>query len=423
MRKSQLLFVTLSSRHFLVSEGLHPTITLRQHQRNRLPSSICRLFQQPSSSSSSSSSFLLDENKLLQEKQQAKLIERGRIEQELMFTTSSILKSPTGTIETSSGGDRYDVYVNALRQDGVVRLDNVLSTETARQLREHVLGQVDVDVDANTDTSTGYAIRNKNSVEKKGVTAASSSIHSPQFAKVLLNHQRWDLLLNIDRIATENNDGDDDSIVRKALREVFQSPMRPILDEMLGDPNKAALHELATLVSKHGSHRQNVHPDHAHDPNNSNTNNDRNQEEHPLCLTCFVALQDITPDMGPTVWIPTTHRREAHTQFQRKRVEDPFDPLSPKDQLLSTTPSVVGLLPAGSCAIFDSRILHCGTAHTDPNPSSARALFYVTFQHAANNNNDNGSSSTSVGKETGSLLDTLRAKKHTLASLSKELQQ
>ena len=137
-------------------------------------------------------------------------------------------------------------------------------------------------------------------------------------------------------------------------------------------------------------------------------------------MTCFIALQTVHPDTGPTIWIPGTHAcGEAHDRFQRRRVEDCYDGqgLSPKDQLLRDAPSVVGLLPRGSCAIFDSRILHCGTANvkdvavtttittnahatcipgstmvgdsvdngcmqdSDHANSPARALFYVTFKY------------------------------------------
>jgi hypothetical protein len=40
--------------------------------------------------------------------------------------------------------------------------------------------------------------------------------------------------------------------------------------------------------------------------------------------------------------------------------------------------TVLGLLPKGCCAIFDSRTLHCGGANRS---DKSRALFYFTFKN------------------------------------------
>lgn len=40
--------------------------------------------------------------------------------------------------------------------------------------------------------------------------------------------------------------------------------------------------------------------------------------------------------------------------------------------------TVLGLLPKGCCAIFDSRTLHCGGANRS---DTSRALFYFTFKN------------------------------------------
>mmetsp|Transcript_26397 Transcript_26397/g.37213 ORF Transcript_26397/g.37213 Transcript_26397/m.37213 type:complete len:125 (+) Transcript_26397:583-957(+) len=91
--------------------------------------------------------------------------------------------------------------------------------------------------------------------------------------------------------------------------------------------------------------------------------------------------------MGPTVWIPKTHNIECHERFQRTRIEDILDCISPKDKLLQSMPNVVGILPMGSCVIFDSRILHCGGANVafsdddDSRHENTRALFYVSFKN------------------------------------------
>ena len=90
-------------------------------------------------------------------------------------------------------------------------------------------------------------------------------------------------------------------------------------------------------------------------------------------------MQDVTHDMGPTVYLPRTHNNAvSHDQFQRRRVEDVFAMESPKDALLRTTTAVQAVIPQGTATLYDSRILHCGSANRS---GTTRALFYVTFKH------------------------------------------
>lgn len=84
--------------------------------------------------------------------------------------------------------------------------------------------------------------------------------------------------------------------------------------------------------------------------------------------------------MGPPVWLPQTHTEEAHKQFQDEQV-DADGQESGKDRLLRTRPSVLGTLSKGSCVIYDSRVLHCGTANKSLDRS--RALFYFSFRNPA----------------------------------------
>ena len=81
--------------------------------------------------------------------------------------------------------------------------------------------------------------------------------------------------------------------MRRALSEILNdSVVGEIYDSVIGD-GEGVLHELAALISDPGSKRQVVHPDVAFNSDSK-------------ILTCFVALQDITRDMGPTVFIPDT---------------------------------------------------------------------------------------------------------------------
>jgi ectoine hydroxylase-related dioxygenase (phytanoyl-CoA dioxygenase family) len=126
------------------------------------------------------------------------------------------------------------------------------------------------------------------------------------------------------------------------------------------------LYELSCMMSDPGSQRQVVHPD---TPCAS-------ANEDPVLYTCFVALQDVQLDMGPTTWLPGTHTVDNHRLFRDESTPDGQDENN-KDKLLRTKPSVIGLLPKGSCGIFDSRLLHCGGANTSP---TSRAIFYISFK-------------------------------------------
>jgi hypothetical protein len=294
---------------------------------------------------------------------------RGEIEGKLMAKNQSPLENKLGD------------FGDTLRNDGVVRIDNVLSEHTANCLRDYVL-----DLER----------RSTLAVEKGEVRFCE------RFANVLMNKERCDLKIPLGPAPVMN-----------ALLELLHSPIRHTIATVLAKGSESCtLYELSCLISHPGSQRQNVHPDHPFVIPTEHDGRDNTRQE-PLALTCFVALQDIHPDMGPTIWIPGTHNRiDVHDRFQRRRVEDLYceSGLSPKDQLLRDAEVVVGLLPKGSCAIFDSRLLHCGTANTrhvcadeaaaaavatsglhfvEPGAvdetgltsNSVRALFYMTFKH------------------------------------------
>lgn len=115
-------------------------------------------------------------------------------------------------------------------------------------------------------------------------------------------------------------------------------------------------------MSDVGSQRQVIHPD-----------TPFIDGKGPVLYTCFIALQDVTLDMGPTTWLPRTHTKEVHDAFTAGTES--------KDELLKKQPAVLGLLPKGSCGIFDSRLLHCGSANRSSDTSKSRALFYFSFKN------------------------------------------
>jgi len=284
----------------------------------------------------------------LYQEQERLLVARGVLEADLMANTGSPIASSVGRGTSAAKGfgassgmkpaeakAAAKIHAKELRKLGVVRIDDVLPQDMADELREYVF---DLRKRSQEEVQTGKARQ----IER--------------FADVLLKENRCDLTIPIE-----------DDIVVDALLQVLQkTPVGKIMSSMLG--KEAGLYELSCLISDKGSNRQVVHPD------NPCTSGD----EDAVLYTCFIALQDIDLTMGPTTWLPETHTTEAHALFQ-----DDYVPASAtesaKDKLLRTTPAVLGVLPKGSCAVFDSRLLHCGGANTS---DTSRALFYFSFKNA-----------------------------------------
>ena len=223
-------------------------------------------------------------------------------------------------------------HAKVLQQDGIVRIDKVLSPKLADQLLDWV-----------TDWRTQATAQ----VESGAVP------HKERFADVLLRKHRCDLTMPID-----------EKIPAKGLHQVLsKSPVGATFEALFGP--EAMLYEFSCLISDPGSDRQVLHPD-----------TPVLEQRGASLYTCFVALQDVELNMGPTVWMPGTHISSKHAQFQDESSFGEGED-SPKDALCRTQPYVLGLLPKGSCAIFDSRVLHAGTANES---DRSRALFYCSFK-------------------------------------------
>jgi ectoine hydroxylase-related dioxygenase (phytanoyl-CoA dioxygenase family) len=210
-----------------------------------------------------------------------------------------------------------------VRERGVARVDGVMSERASEEMRRYV----DETLTASEATKGG---------------ALSTEV----FGNVYCKKNRWDLKLAYD------------APVREGLRECVRSMKDVLLDACGGD---AKLVELAALVSDPGSTRQPVHPDTAYRRDSS-------------VFTCFVALQDVERDMGPTLFIPGTNNAQAHVEF-REAGERGGPALK--------RPYELGLIKRGDATIFDSRTLHCGTENSS---SRRRVLFYFSFERAGSDN-------------------------------------
>ena len=114
---------------------------------------------------------------------------------------------------------------------------------------------------------------------------------------------------------------------------------------------------MAATITYPGSARQMVHPDLPH------------QRHSPLYVV-FLALQDISEDMGPTTFFPGSHSKKAR---------DKFDDRSTRDKLLQA-PHVLATIRKGDAVCFDARILHCGGGN-DALLGSSRVLFNFSFRN------------------------------------------
>ncbi|EED86690.1 predicted protein [Thalassiosira pseudonana CCMP1335] len=293
-----------------------------------------------------------DVSDLLYREQENLIVQRGQFE-ETLVTNVTPLEAPVvkirgtgsaggfggGSKGGNSGGTKAGgkaegkARAKILKKEGVLRIDNVLSSSTADALRAHL-----------------YSLREQAELDVREGRVDKLA----RFENVLLKQNRCDLTIPMG-----------DELITQALDEALRlSPIGATISSEFGE--EAILHEFSCLMSDPGSQRQVIHPD---TPFNG---------KDPVLYTCFIALQDVTLDMGPTVWLPGTHTREAHAAF-KDTTPGADGTESAKDALIRTTPAVLGLLKKGSCAIYDSRLLHCGSANRSENDTS-RALLYFSFK-------------------------------------------
>jgi ectoine hydroxylase-related dioxygenase (phytanoyl-CoA dioxygenase family) len=91
------------------------------------------------------------------------------------------------------------------------------------------------------------------------------------------------------------------------------------------------------------------------------------------------ALQDISPDMGPTIFFPSTQTKEP---VYNAPVQHQGDDLRSSQHQLegANNPFVLATLSCGDAAVYDSRTLHCGGGNSS---DKIRVIFYCSFINAA----------------------------------------
>ena len=172
--------------------------------------------------------------------------------------------------------------------------------------------------------------------------------------------RRTDVLLGVgDDNGDDSGDGEING-VKKALEFACKEEggnIRNILSFVEDATEDAVLVELSVLATEKGADRQVLHPDVAYDA------------PHETLYSVFIALQDVTQDMGPTLFVLNSHDKQTHDQLPKtKWTEKEFD-------VLRTKRAVEALLKKGDAVLYNARAFHQGGENT----SGRRALLTLTF--------------------------------------------
>ncbi len=243
-----------------------------------------------------------------------------------------------------------------LMENGVVRINNVLSRTTANEMVQYV-DQLLID----TRTAVQEDIFPKEAL----------------FGNVFGKENRWDLLMPIE--ASKE--------VMHCLKELLHedSPIATSIASILGE--NAELYELSTIISDPGSSAQPLHPDIKYQ-----------DTTHPL-LTCFVALQDIDKEMGPTLFMKNSATKEYHDDLHNRHLD------REAKGLVATSYNELGTLSVGDCSLYSAMTLHCGSANKS---LKRRRLFYFSFINKALFREEGGRSFVSIRPEVKERNLTLR---------------
>ena len=244
-----------------------------------------------------------------------------------------------------------------LLRDGCLHIQGALKKITATRVRACILREIQNARDMKEDDPTRTIEIN-----------ALHGIDQERKGRCVINLPlRADRIQNFEAACAEADStfvpGTSSDAIVDALNELLHpsdGALGPLWAELCGED--APLYELCSLVTWPGSLRQSVHPDAAHQPN-------------PPLFAAFIATQDITEEMGPTLFLPGTQL----PGLMRAK----FDDISTRQDMIAefTTPKAA-LLKAGDLAIFDMRCLHVGQAN-HPDSGKCRVLFNLTFRNTA----------------------------------------
>lgn len=133
--------------------------------------------------------------------------------------------------------------------------------------------------------------------------------------------------------------------------------VRAVLEAIEDATGEAVMVEMSVLSTERGADRQVLHPDVSYDA------------PHAPLYSLFIALQDVTPEMGPTCFVLGTQDKASHDIFpMTKWGEAQFAALEGRVFCDAT-------LRKGDAVLYDARTFHQGGA----NEYGRRALMALTF--------------------------------------------
>ena len=267
---------------------------------------------------------------------------------------------PTLPRVTAAAAARDAGHVARLvREHGAVRVDGVLARGTCKRMLTH----------ARLALLAALA-------DVKGGRAAASE----RFAEhLLLGDQagkRHDVKLRPDTPA-----------VNAAMREALAA-LRGVYSACLGPD--ASLFELSAITSVAGTPAQAAHADFADWPTARDAHAEASADERapvgstdehadvgPMVLVLFVALERLVEPMGPTRFLPRSHRRAYHAARAAAEAQAEASgaprPTEPPDAY--ATP----MLRAGDAVLMDAACFHCGGANTG---RRMRTLLHLSYSRS-----------------------------------------
>ena len=136
------------------------------------------------------------------------------------------------------------------------------------------------------------------------------------------------------------------------------TPWKPAVDATLGPGNQELFRGL--VINTPGSSDQGWHSDGDHIFPESGFH------LPPHCVTVFVALSDIIEELGPTEFLPGSHKLEKLFDYQQTLGHGSCG-----------MPSTQVTCGAGSCITFDYRVIHRGRANTTSD--TVRPVLYIVY--------------------------------------------
>jgi hypothetical protein len=309
------------------------------------------------------------------------------LEIEKLIITPMIETIPHTTSNNNDDNNHIEQLVNALEKNGVIRINHVLSKELCQTCLQYINEMLDNDdtlqQQQSHTTTMNTVAHNEQQQYKVGkqtdtvdVNIKTPSVSSPtssiMFGNVFSREHRFDMYLHPTGIM--------DTILQSLLnsQSILGQLFTQLLLQLRNDNNDnnnitaytdAEFHELSCLISDPGSMAQPIHPDSPYYPFFA-----------PL-WTVFIALQDITSDMGGTVVVPGTHTEEFHNQLTGNS-SNHGNSASDQQQHIRTKLKECQYeradLSIGDCIVMDARTFHYGDSNTS---NQRRTLLYFTIRN------------------------------------------